>query len=126
MQAHEDELGPIDIVVIAYPADAPMTGEAVPLFIDLVSRGIVRVLDVMFVMKDADGTFSGFDATDLDEDSVGDFAAFAGASSGLLGDADLEAAAAAGIRGHLFPGGGNLFDFVTKLVPQPRRIADSD
>lgn len=95
MQAHEDELGPIDIVVIAYPADAPMTGEAVPLFIDLVSRGIVRVLDVMFVMKDADGTFSGFDATDLDEDSVGDFAAFAGASSGLLGDADLEAAAEA-------------------------------
>jgi hypothetical protein len=95
MQAHEDELGPIDIVVIAYPAKAPMTGEAVPLFIDLVSRGIVRVLDVMFVMKDADGTFSGFDATDLDEDSVGDFAAFAGASSGLLGDADLEAAAEA-------------------------------
>lgn len=93
MQAHEDELGPIDIIVIAYPADAPMTGEAVPLFIDLVSRGIVRVLDVMFVMKGADGTFSGFDATDLDEDSVGDFAAFAGASSGLLGDADLEAAA---------------------------------
>lgn len=95
MQAHEDELGPIDIIVIAYPADAPMTGEAVPLFIDLVSRGIVRVLDVMFVMKGADGTFSGFDATDLDEDSVGDFAAFAGASSGLLGDADLEAAAEA-------------------------------
>jgi D-glycero-D-manno-heptose 1,7-bisphosphate phosphatase len=46
----------------------------------------------------------------------------------LVGDrsTDLEAAAAAGIRGHLFPVGGNLFDFVTKLVPQPRRIADSD
>jgi D-glycero-D-manno-heptose 1,7-bisphosphate phosphatase len=46
----------------------------------------------------------------------------------LVGDrsTDLEAAAAAGIRGHLFPSGGNLFDFVTKLVPQPRRIADCD
>jgi D-glycero-D-manno-heptose 1,7-bisphosphate phosphatase len=44
----------------------------------------------------------------------------------LVGDrsTDLEAAAAAGIRGHLFPNGGNLFDFVTRLVPQPRRIAD--
>jgi dihydroorotase-like cyclic amidohydrolase len=95
MNAHEEELGPIDIVVIAYPADAPMTGEAVPLFMDLIERGIVRVLDVMFVTKDADGTFSGFDATDLDEDSVGDFSAFSGASSGLLGDEDLQTAAEA-------------------------------
>jgi Family of unknown function (DUF6325) len=92
MHEHEQELGPIDIVVIAYPADAPMTGEAVPLFMDLINRGIIRVLDVMFVMKDADGTFSGFDATDLDEESVGDFTAFAGASSGLLGDEDLATA----------------------------------
>jgi hypothetical protein len=93
MNAQEEELGPIDIVVIAYPADAPMTGEAVPLFMDLIDRGIIRVLDVMFVTKDADGTFKGFDATDLDEDSSGDFTAFAGASSGLLHDDDLETAA---------------------------------
>src|SRR2546421_1149133 len=95
MQAKDEELGPIDIVVIAFPADAPMTGEAVPLFIDLVERGIIRVLDAMFVIKNQDGTFSGFDAKDLDEDSVGDFTEFAGASSGLLGDADLETAAEA-------------------------------
>jgi len=95
MQAQDQELGPIDIVVIAFPADAPMTGEAVPLFIDLVERGIIRVLDAMFVIKNQDGTFSGFDAKDLDEDSVGDFTEFAGASSGLLGDADLETAAEA-------------------------------
>ena len=93
MQAQDEELGPIDIVVIAYPADAPMTGEAVPLFMDLVASGIVRVLDVMFVVKNADGTFSGFDATDLDRDSVGDFTEFAGASSGLLSDDDLATAA---------------------------------
>jgi hypothetical protein len=92
MQETEHDLGPIDIVVIAYPADAPMTGEAVPLFMDLIERGIIRVLDVMFVTKDADGTFSGFDATDLDEESVGDFTVFAGASSGLLGDEDLATA----------------------------------
>jgi hypothetical protein len=87
------ELGPIDIAVIAYPAGAPMTGEAVPLLIDLVERGIVRVLDVMFVIKDEDGTFSGFDATDLDEKGVGDFVLFEGASSGLLGEEDISTAA---------------------------------
>ena len=95
MEAHEDELGPIDIVVIGYAPDAPMTGEAVPLLVDLVERGIIRVLDVLFVMKNADGTYSGFDATDLTDKGVGDFAAFEGASSGLLGDEDAGQAAEA-------------------------------
>jgi len=40
------------------------------------------------VMKNEDGTYSGFDATNLDEKGVGDFAVFEGASSGLLGDDD--------------------------------------
>lgn len=90
-----DEIGPIDIVVIAYPPDAPMAGDAVPLLIDLVDRGIIRVLDVLFVIKEDDGTFSGFDATDLDARGVGGFALFEGASSGLLGDDDIATAAAA-------------------------------
>jgi hypothetical protein len=95
MEGHSDELGPIDVVVIAYPADAPMTGEAVPLLVDLVDRGIIRVLDAMFVIKEADGTFSGFDARNLTDKGVGDFAMFEGASSGLLGDEDAAAAAEA-------------------------------
>jgi Family of unknown function (DUF6325) len=95
MEAHAEELGPVDIVVIAYPAGAPMTGEAVPMLLDLVERGIIRVLDVMFVIKDADGTYSGFEATDLDDKSVGDFSEFEGASSGLLGDDDVATAAEA-------------------------------
>lgn len=93
MEAHAEELGPVDIVVVAYPAGAPMTGEAVPMLLDLVERGIIRVLDVMFVIKEADGTYSGFEATDLDDKSVGDFSAFEGASSGLLGDDDVATAA---------------------------------
>jgi Family of unknown function (DUF6325) len=88
MEAHEEELGPVDIVVIGYPADAPMTGEAAPLLLDLVDRGIIRVLDVLFVEKNEDGTFSGFEARDLDSDSVGDLVAFEGASSGLLSEED--------------------------------------
>jgi Family of unknown function (DUF6325) len=93
MEAHDEELGPVDIVVIAYPPGAPMTGEAAPLLVDLVERGIIRVLDAMFVMKNEDGTFSGFDATDLDDKGVGDFTVFEGASSGLLGEDDAAKAA---------------------------------
>jgi hypothetical protein len=92
MEAHTDELGPIDIVVIAYPADAPMTGEAVPIMLDLVERGIIRVLDVLFVMQNEDGTFSGFEATDLSDKGVGDFKEFEGATSGLLGEDDVATA----------------------------------
>lgn len=89
MEAHEDELGPIDIVVIAWPADAPKTGEAVPIFVDLVDRGIIRVLDVLFVLQNEDGTVSGFEATDLDSDRIGDFKVFEGASTGMLGEDDV-------------------------------------
>ena len=94
-QNGELELGPIDVVVIAYPPGAPMTGDAVPMLVDLVDRGIIRVLDAMFVMKNEDGTFSGFDASDLTDKDVGDFVVFEGASSGLLGGDDAEKAAEA-------------------------------
>lgn len=93
MAAQEEELGPVDIVVIGYPADAPMTGEAIPLLLDLVDQGIVRVLDVLFVMQGPDGTFSGFEASDVGSDSIGDMHVFAGASSGLLGEDDVASVA---------------------------------
>jgi Family of unknown function (DUF6325) len=95
MEAQNTELGPVDIVVIAYPPGAPMTGEAAPLLVDLVERGIIRVLDAMFVMKEQDGTFSGFDARDLSDKGVGDFAVFEGASSGMLDNEDAAKAAEA-------------------------------
>ena len=95
MESSDMEVGPIDIAVIGYPASAPMTGEAAPLLVDLVERGIIRVLDVLFVTKNEDGTFSGFDATDLSDKGVGDFTVFEGASSGLLGDEDAEKCAEA-------------------------------
>ena len=95
MEAHSEELGPIDIVVIAYPADAPMTGEAVPLVLDLVERGIIRVLDVLFVMEGEDGRFAGFEAKDLQPDRIGDLKVFEGATTGLLGEEDVATAAEA-------------------------------
>ena len=103
MAANETEPGPIDVVVIGYPAGSPMTGDAIPILLDLVDRGIVRVLDALFVRKEADGTFSGFDIADLDEDTAGDLTVFAGATSGLLDDDDVAAAA-----GEIEPGSAAL------------------
>jgi hypothetical protein len=94
MAADELGPGPVDVVVIGYPPGAPATGEAIPILLDLVDRGIVRVLDALFVRKEADGTFSGFDIADLDADTAGDLTVFAGATSGLLDDDDVAATAA--------------------------------
>jgi hypothetical protein len=94
MHDADAEFGPVDVIVIGFPADAPMTGDSVPIFLDLVDRGIIRVLDALFVRKDEDGTFSGFDLADVDADTAGDLTVFAGATTGLLDDADVALAAA--------------------------------
>ncbi len=99
MESNVDQLGPIDVIVIGYPVGAPMTGQAVPILLDLVDRGIIRVLDALFVRKNEDGTFSDFDLAELDEETAGDLTAFAGASTGLLSDDDAALAA-----GELEPG----------------------
>jgi len=94
MEANEIELGPIDMVVIGYPPGAPMTGEAIPILLDLVDRGIIRVIDALVVTKNDDGTFSGFDVADLEPDSVGDLTVFTGAATGLIGEEDVSMVAA--------------------------------
>ena len=89
---HElDQMGPVDILVIEFP-DGVHKGEAAPLLIDLVDRGIIRILDLMFIQKGEDGTVSALEIADIDGDGVADFRAFEGASSGLLGDEDRDEA----------------------------------
>jgi hypothetical protein len=87
------ELGPVDYFVVEFPGNK-MTGEGLPLLVDLVDRGIVRILDLEFIRKDTDGTVTGFEITDLDGDGQLDLAVFDGAFSGLLDEDDLASAAA--------------------------------
>jgi hypothetical protein len=94
MAAQDEDLGPIDVVVIGFPPDAPKTGEAIPIFLDLVNRQIIRVFDVRFVVKNEDGSFSGVEIADLNVAEAGDLAAFNGAGTGLLSDEDVALAAA--------------------------------
>jgi Family of unknown function (DUF6325) len=82
------ELGPVDYLVVEFPGNK-MTGEGFPILLDLVDRGIIRILDLVFVRKDADGSVGLFEISDFDGDGTLDFAAFQGASSGLLDQADI-------------------------------------
>ena len=87
-----DETGPIDYLVVEFPGNR-MTGEGFPLLVDLVDRGIIRILDFGFVTRDTDGSVTAVEIADFDGDGSLDLAVFQGASSGLLGPDDLEEAA---------------------------------
>jgi hypothetical protein len=91
-----DELtsGPIDYLVVEWPVGSPPTGEAFPYLVDLVDRGLIRILDLSFVEKDDDGNVLAIDIGDFDLDGNPDLAVFVGASSGLLDDEDRQEAGA--------------------------------
>ena len=87
-----DELGPIDYVVLEWPTGEP-SGEAAPMIVDLVDRGIIRILDIAFLAKGEDGSSGVLDLGAFTNDDR--FGEFEGASSGLLSEEDLEEAASA-------------------------------
>jgi hypothetical protein len=93
-QQQLEEMGPIDYVVLEWQGEQPTAGEVQPLLLDLVGRGIIRILDIAFLTKDQDGSVSALDLGDLKQASAA-FAEFEGASSGLLGFDDLEEAGTA-------------------------------
>ena len=87
-----EEMGPIDYVVLEWPGKQPV-GEAAPLILDAVDRGIIRIIDIALLAKDSDGTVATMELGNLNGGDAGGFADFEGASSGLIGDDDLEEAA---------------------------------
>ena len=88
----DDVLGPIDIVILEF-SGGKLAGETAGELLKLIDAGIVRLYDLLVVRKEEDGTFSGIDLTDVDDEHVGGLAVFAGARSGLLGDDDIKDAA---------------------------------
>jgi hypothetical protein len=101
--ADDTELGPVDYLVVEFPGNR-MTGEGLPLLVDLVDRGIIRILDLVFIRKELDGSVRAFEVADFDGDGTLDLAVFEGATSGLLDDDDvaeagevIEAGSSAGI-----------------------------
>jgi uncharacterized protein DUF6325 len=89
MSETDIELGPIDYIVVEWPADRQPDGSAFPHLIDLVDRGIVRILDFAVITVGEDGSVAGLDLNALDESLT----VFDGAASGLLNDDDYAEAA---------------------------------
>ncbi|HVD38436.1 MAG TPA: DUF6325 family protein [Solirubrobacterales bacterium] len=87
------EVGPIDYVLIEWRGQQP-NGEAMPHLLDLVERGVVRILDVAFILKEEDGSVAGIELADLG-DGAAQLSVFEGASSGLISDEDVGEAAGA-------------------------------
>jgi hypothetical protein len=88
----EQNVGPIDYLVLEF-AEAKVTGQGMTILLDLVDKGIIRILDLRFVIRAADGSFTAVAVADLDGDGRLDLAVFEGAQSGLLDDDDLAQAA---------------------------------
>lgn len=87
-----DELGAIDWFLIE-AHDKEINGALVPPLLDLVDRRLIRIIDVLVLVKRSEGDFDALTTSDLDTQLVGDLGALAGASSGLLSEEDAAAAA---------------------------------
>ncbi|MFD0267226.1 DUF6325 family protein [Streptomyces sp. NPDC127106] len=83
-----DELGPIDYLVVEFPG-SHLTGEGMPLLVDLVERGIIRILDLTFFTKLEDGSVQGIALADVNGDGELDLTLFEGVSTGLIGEDDM-------------------------------------
>jgi len=89
-----DEFGPVDYFVIEFPG-SKFNGEIAPTLIDLVDRGIIRVLDLILIRKEADGSFDAIEIGDIDEGEAGELRHIETQIAEILSAGDVANAAAA-------------------------------
>ena len=83
-----DELGPVDYIVVEFPG-SKFNGEIAPALADLVERGIIRVLDLLMLVKDDDGSIEAFEISDLDESDIGSLREYETELAHLLTEDDV-------------------------------------
>ena len=93
-----EAMGPISYLIVEFPGNR-MTGEGLAALIDLVDRGVIRILDLEFVTCRDDGSVAALQLQDLDTDGQFDLTIFEGASSGMLDQSDFDDAGKALQRG---------------------------
>ena len=82
-------IGPVQYVIFGFPGNQ-FKGEIVPALSDVVQQGTIRILDLVFVLKDADGN-----VTSLEYEDLPGMVDVEGEADGLFSDEDLELAAEA-------------------------------
>ena len=89
-----DSLGPVDYIVVEFPAGASnFTGEMSEELLRLVDAGTIRVIDILILTKDADGSVDAMELSDLDE--LGELQRLEAELAELLAEEDVEHLAAA-------------------------------
>jgi hypothetical protein len=89
-----DELGPVDWIVVEFPG-SKFNGQIAPALLDLVERDLIRVLDLLVLKKDADGSLEAFELSDLDQGEIGDLRTYESELAMLLSEEDVTSLAAA-------------------------------
>ena len=85
-----DVLGPVDWLVVEFPADkANFSGEMARELQSLVERELVRILDLVFIRKDEDGSIDVDELSDVPEGAVGELLANEAAMAMLLAEEDI-------------------------------------
>lgn len=80
------ELGPIEYLMLSFPSNR-FDGTISRAIGDLVERGTIRILDLTFIIKDADGTVAAFEYDEIDDGAA--FRDIDGHADGLLSEEDL-------------------------------------
>ena len=89
-----DELGPVDWIVVEFPGSR-FNGQIAPALFDLVERDLVRVLDLLVLKKDDDGSLEAFELSDLDQGEIGELRTYESELAMLLSEEDVTSLAAA-------------------------------
>jgi Family of unknown function (DUF6325) len=84
-------IGPVEYLIVAFPGNQ-FKGEIIPALADLVEAGTIRIIDLAFVMKGADGAVVTAELGDLDSEVFKAFDALSPETMGLLNEEDLAAA----------------------------------
>jgi len=91
-----DELGPVDYLVVEFPANkANFSGEMADQLSALANSGMIRVLDLLFLKKNRDGSVEGFESHEFEDDEVGQLRELEAELAMLLAEEDVEAIGAA-------------------------------
>ena len=88
MTVNIDELGPVDWIVVEFPG-TKLTGEIAPIIKDYVDRGLIKVLDLLFLQKDQDGSLEAFEASDLGDSEIGELRGYEKDLAMVLSEQDV-------------------------------------
>ena len=89
----DTEIGPVEFIVLGFPGNR-FKGEIVPALADLVESETIRIIDLAFVKKDADGSITTIELEEMDDEETGGISSH-GDVGDLISAADLERAAEA-------------------------------